>query len=54
MNKEIVYLRKALHDIASRQPASDPFSREGSQVWQEWSEGCRDAEKALVDAGEGL
>lgn len=54
MNKEIVSLRKALHDMASRQPASDPSSHVGSQIWQEWSEGCRDAEKALVDAGEEL
>jgi len=51
MNRE---LRKALHDMASRQPVCDPFSREGSQVWHEWSEGCRDAEKALMGAGEEL
>lgn len=54
MNKEIVGLKSALHDIASRQPECDPFSYEGSQVWQEWSEGCREAEIALVNAGEEI
>ena len=54
MNRETVSLREELHSIANRQPSCDPFSYVGSQVWQEWTEGCRDAEKALTDAGEEL
>jgi len=54
MNKEIVSLRKALHNLAGNPPKCDPFSRQGSQVWQEWTEGCRSVEKALTDAGEEL
>jgi len=54
MNKEIVKLRKDLHNIASNPPSCDPLNYAGAQTWQEWSQGCRDAEKALRDAGEEL
>lgn len=48
---EIDELKERLHDIASSQPECDPFSYAGSQEWQEWTEGCREAEQALTDAG---
>ncbi len=54
MNKKIKDLRKALHDMAGNQPSCDPFSHEGSQVWKEWSEGCRELEMALADTGEEI
>ncbi|MDP2754422.1 MAG: hypothetical protein Q8P40_08540 [Nitrospirota bacterium] len=54
MNREIVKLREALHNMAGNQPSCDPFSYAGAQVWQEWTEGCRSIEESLTDAGEVL
>lgn len=52
--RDIKEWKGILHNMASNPPSCDPFTFAGAQVWQEWSQGCRDAETALRDAGEEL
>lgn len=50
--KDIESIRKQLHAAASQPPREDPFSREGAQVWHDWTEICRGYESDLRAAGE--
>ncbi len=52
VNKNIEKLNKLLHEQAANAPVSDPFTPVGSREWAEWSEGCREIEGALREAGE--
>jgi hypothetical protein len=51
-NKNIEQIRKQLHAAASQSPREDPFSRAGSQAWQDWTEICRGYESQLKEVGE--
>lgn len=52
--KSIDSIRKQFAKCAATPPREDPFSRKGSQAWQDWSELCRGYESELRGAGVSL
>jgi hypothetical protein len=52
--KTIEAIRKQFHIIANSPPKYDPFTSEGHQSWDNWTETCRDIESQLRGLGEVL
>jgi hypothetical protein len=46
--------RKLLHQVGNCPPAIDPFSRQGAQEWNQWTETCQNLESELRSLGESL
>jgi hypothetical protein len=50
--KDIEQIRKKFHIIANSPPRYNPFTAEGNQAWDNWTERCRGYEAELKEAGE--
>jgi hypothetical protein len=53
-NIEIETTRKLLHSVGNCPPANDPFSRQGAQEWNQWTETCQNLESELREMGESF
>ena len=56
INKQntIEQIRKQFHIVANSPPKYNPFTSEGNQSWDNWSERCREYESELREMGEVL
>jgi hypothetical protein len=50
--KSIEAIRKEFHIVAKNPPKYNPFTSEGNQVWDNWTDRCRGYEVELKEAGE--
>jgi len=52
--KTIEHIRKKFHIVAKNPPKYNPFTSEGNQAWDNWTDRCRGYEAELREAGESL
>jgi hypothetical protein len=53
-NIEIENTRKLLHKVGSCPPVINPFSMQGAQEWNQWTETCQNLESEIRSMGESL